>query len=166
MRTLKGKLFVLLMMISSVTFAQEFGDFDINGDGMWDQNEFNVGFENSFGEWDANQDGFLDDNEFADTSFNLADRDRNEMIDEEEWGVGADFGDNDFGTFDADRNNSLTDDEWNEGIRNSGWFDDNDMNKDRRLDQTEFNEGMFNTWDEDGNGFLDANEFERNRLFD
>lgn len=97
------------------------------------------------------------------------DTDRNDEVDPEEFNkVFANQGD--FDSWDIDEDRQLTEDEWNEGFNNyrssypyeeRGLFDDWDTDNDAYVDDNEFNEGFFGMWDEDDDGLITAEEWEK-----
>lgn len=169
MKTLSFSLFFLF---STAIFAQDFDTYDQNNDGVWDENEFAETNDDDYDLWDTDSDGLIDDDEFNETTFRTTDRDRDERINENEWNEGSErmYGDytgtNDFDDFDTNRDDAIDTDEWNEGFAdNDGWFDTYDRNRDGSLDNDEWNTGLFNDWDDDGDGFLNEEEYAVNESF-
>lgn len=95
---------ILAALAAGPVMAQGLTDWDGDGDGGLNQNEFNEGWgsiygdgESAFSTWDEDGDGMLNEDEYNAGVFNGYDRDRNGMIEEPEFGdVGDDIGDGGF----------------------------------------------------------------------
>jgi hypothetical protein len=85
------------LFAAAPAMAQEaFGDWDGNGNGVIDSNEFATGFGDNgvYDGWDANSDGSLSEDEFNDGVFGAYDRNDNDTLEEPEFGdYGDDAGD-------------------------------------------------------------------------
>jgi hypothetical protein len=95
-----------LSLLAAPALAQEFGEWDGDGDGAISGEEFNTGFgENgAFGSWDANGDGGLDETE-----------------------LGTGFGDREVGEFsdwDGNADGRVNNEEFNAGVYNNYDADD------------------------------------------
>lgn len=86
--------------------------------------------------WDQNADGSLDPQEFV-SGFGALDK---------------------FSTFDADGSVQLDQAEWDTGLGDVGEYANMDLNGDGGVDEAEFNALLFNRYDGDGSGTLDAEE--------
>lgn len=86
--------------------------------------------------WDLNADGILDPQEFVSGFGALAK----------------------FSTFDADASGLLDQAEWDSGLGVVGEYANMDLNGDGGVDEAEFNALLFNRYDGDGSGTIDAGE--------
>lgn len=142
-----------------------FADFDTDGDGNLDQDEFLTSFPNIFEDADADGDGSLSEEEFNQANFGNADADDDGLIDEDEWTAGVTgmfggyVGEDDFGTFDTNADGELSDEEFGLGFSETDWFGNYDMDDDDLLSDVEWNEGLFGDWDTNDDTFLDETEF-------
>ncbi len=87
-------------LAASPVLAQDMmGDWDGDGDGIINQEEFGTGWadNNAYSTWDEDGDGLLNEDEFNNGIYNSYDRDGSGMIEEPEFGdVGDDMGDGGF----------------------------------------------------------------------
>lgn len=164
MKTLKTTLLAFFVLGSTSIIAQDFDDFDTDKDGRWSQDEFVERSADAYDEVDVNRDGKMDADEFAESTFNVSDKDQDDFVNKEEWRSTADLygsymSTNGYLDYDTDRDDKLNRREWNESIGESGWFDTYDTNKDKFLDEKEYNEGAFNDWDVNNDGYVDEDEY-------
>lgn len=110
-----------------------------NEQGQFTQTEFNQGV---FSRWDADQDGYLSADEYATGNATW----------ETQYG-------NNFGVWDQNRDSRLDPNEYNQGMTETGIFNEWDRDRDGTINTTEFNQGTFNTWDTNRDGYLDNNEY-------
>lgn len=163
---MKTNLFILFLMITSVSFAQVYEDFDTNSDDTVDREEFNQGYGNNFSQWDRNQDGTLDDREFYETTFNRMDEDGDGMLSQNEWENGYDnlysdyVGTSDYSLYDEDGDEMISSEEFYMGMSDSDYYNTYDTNRDGSIDQTELSDTVFDTWDENGDGVIDRTEYD------
>ena len=95
---------ILTALTAAPAMAQEIGDWDGDGDGALNEEEFHEGWGNSFGEeesaystWDEDGDGSLTEDEYNAGVYNSYDDDGDGSLNEEEFGeVGDDMGDGGF----------------------------------------------------------------------
>ena len=90
---------VIAALTAAPAMAQEIGEWDGDGDGVLNQEEFNEGFGEvgAFGEWDEDGDGALSEDEYNAGVFDSYDDDDSGAIEEPEFGdVGDDMGDGGF----------------------------------------------------------------------
>lgn len=68
-----------------------FGDWDLNDDAALDATEIGQGFEttNRWSVWDTNRNNMLEENEFGEGAFGAWDTNRDSMLDENEWTAGS-----------------------------------------------------------------------------
>ena len=78
---------------SYVRDSDRYTDWDINADGLLDENEYDaIGWDSEFDTLDADNDSLLDVIEFYDGVFNELDEDENLHIDGDEWDDAGDTG--------------------------------------------------------------------------
>ncbi|GHB13679.1 EF-hand domain-containing protein [Modicisalibacter luteus] len=91
---LGGTLIAFSMLSAGSAFAQEngFSEWDSDGDGVVNYEEFDAGFDDEglYNSWDANGDNMLDEQEYGEGIYNTYDRDGSGDWSEDEYG---DFGD-------------------------------------------------------------------------
>lgn len=138
-----GTLTAMLMMLGTVSFAQErenvgnmevdeFNQYDANADQQWDRDEFNTRMTETeaFNNWDIDQDGTINEEEFNEGTRNW----QNQGVQENAAGT-------------------------TETTTNTGQFNEWDADGDGALNEDEFNEGTFNQYDVDRDGALTDDEF-------
>jgi hypothetical protein len=85
-----------VVLTATPLLAQDMGEWDADGDGLVNQEEFTTGWNDvgTYGEWDADGDGSLTEDEFNAGVFDGYDADDSGGIEEPEFGdVGDDIGD-------------------------------------------------------------------------
>lgn len=95
---------VLAALTATPALAQGMGDWDSDGDGAVNEEEFHQGWssgfeggDNAFGLWDEDDDGMLSEDEYNAGVFGSYDDDDSGVIEEPEFGdVGDDMGDGGF----------------------------------------------------------------------
>ena len=111
--------FALILAVSACS-PNRFETLDYNSDQYLGEDEVATGF---FSEWDTNDD---------------------DMLSENEWGVGVnEFGvwdNNEFGVWDDDASGFLDENEFGAGFGESGVFDEWDLDDNNRLGVNEYNE--------------------------
>lgn len=66
----------------------------------------------------------------------------------------------DFNQYDRDRNQMLTEDEFDDTMRDTYMYSDFDTNRDRRVDTDELTEGIYNRMDRNQDDRIDRDEFD------
>lgn len=168
MKFFKLSLFAFLMMFTTVGFAQEYDEFDTNNDNRIDENEFNDEYRDYFSEWDSDTDGEVNENEFYETTYNRTDKDQDGYLSENEWDEGNEnmYGDylssNNFDDYDANNDNEIDNREFKSGFENenNSFFEIYDENSDNGLDSQELTDSAFDSWDMNGNGFIESEEYD------
>ena len=97
----------------------------------------------------------------GDNDYTEWDADRNNMIDQDEWGSVYSEGDT-WNSWDGNRDGYIDNTEWDEGFGDSpnrGVYNNYDLDGDNRLDENEFRSGLFDTWDADRDGYLSEEEY-------
>ncbi|MDW5377686.1 hypothetical protein R6258_12210 [Halomonas sp. HP20-15] len=113
---------IALALGSTGAFAASFESQDANGDGKLSKDEFysSVSDIGTYSDWDLNDDGLIDDNEFGklnnDWTYGEWDANGDNYVDSGE------FYDGIFTNFDADENGNWDDGEWDDA-GNAGLFD-------------------------------------------
>ena len=166
MKTLKGTFLGICMILGSVSYAQDFDQYDTDKDGKLNQTEFTERNKAGYSTWDENRDGKLDYVELSDMAYESFDRDKNDFLDENEWneginsGVGAAFRNEDYDSFDTNADGQLDVGEWEEANNENTWFDKYDTNQDGLIDNDEWNINTFEDWDVNDDDFIDEDEFD------
>ena len=130
----------------------------------WDADRFSTSFDsnNKFDAWDLDDDGMLDENEFGTTFYSTWDANRDNMLDENEWNAGvADFGltGQSWAAWDANKDNALSSAEFNAGLKQQNYMRNWDKDNDGRINKREYTDGVFMLWDTNRDGMLDTNEY-------
>lgn len=176
MKNLRSTLFLSLLLVVSMGFAQEtaitdnpqttnFSEYDTNTDAGIDRNEFNDRYGQDYNQWDMNRDGNVDQREFNDYTFDRLDTDRDRNLSQAEWERGYDeiygdyLGDRDYERYDLDTNQNISYDEFDRSMRDTYYYSDYDTTRDRRIDSDELNEGVFNNMDRNWDGTIDETEY-------
>ncbi len=141
-----------------------FSDYDTDGDGFIDEDEFPNTYTNDLTTWDADGDGSLSSEEFYNTTFMNTDADDDDLIDEDEWNAGyagmyGNYADDDFATYDADADGYLDNDEWNTVYVDSDWYETYDADNDAMVTEDEWNTGLYTGWDTDMDGMINETEY-------
>lgn len=144
----------------------EFREYDVNSDGMYDRSEYKRSFKSEFSKMDADGNGSLNKEEFNAAIHMLADTDRNNSVSEEEWKEGNEkflserTGKNkEFSAIDTNSDNKISLEEWKKGFEQTNWFSSYDKNKDELIQEDEWDNGLFDDWDLDNDGFWNEEEF-------
>jgi hypothetical protein len=98
-----------------------------------------------FSEWDSNGDGYLDPDEYSGGFFTAWDTNGDRQLDESEWQAGYErMGQSGLSWADWDINTDgfLSEGEYRQGYDNAGWYKAWDTDSDNRLSEQEYNEGM------------------------
>lgn len=147
------------------TDEDSFKAWDSNADEKWDKHEFENGFSESklFDEWDVNKDKVFSDEELNFGIYNTWDTDDDGFINEEEYGLANtswedDLGNN-FEAWDANKDNQLDNNEFNNGIVETKLYERWDLNRDGMKDNNELNTGLYESWDDNDNGYLEFDEY-------
>jgi len=154
---------IMIMMEEETT--DSFDGFDQNADGSLDRNEFSNSFPNNFSNYDVDGDAMLNEDEFNDANFRNADTNNDGSLDQDEFNAGVAgmygnyAGEEDFGTFDTDADGTLSMDEFREGFSGTDQFGNYDTNADGTIDDSELSEGYFNDFDRNADGTIDADEY-------
>ena len=170
MKRLQILILIPLLMISGAGFAQEgFEDYDSDKDSRWNKDEFQVAYGDQYSDWDDNGDDRLTEDEFYGARFDKYDKDTDGFINKEEWNK-ADIarkysGSEDFKALDKDKDGLLDTQEWQEGLADSNWFNSFDKDENDFISKAELIVGLFNEWDNNGNGFLGKDEYKENDPF-
>jgi Ca2+-binding EF-hand superfamily protein len=142
-----------------------FSEYDRDADERWDRDEFNTSLTNSgyHEEWDADGDSYFTNNELNTGYFNEFDEDRDGLLNEEEYNElngdwEREYGNN-FQAWDMNEDSTLDSNEFNTGVEQKGIFNDWDADGDTRYSREEVNNGMFDRWDTDRDGYLNNNEY-------
>lgn len=155
--------FILLIFSAPVAMAQDFDDYDIDTDGLIDENEFNEAHDWGLPDWDQDGNEMLNDDEFNEFTYNTIDVDDDMEISRTEWEDGFEmYGDQteDFSQFDTDGDEIITSEEFINEMEDSEYFNEIDKNNDGNIDESELDEKIFDDYDENEDERLDEEEFQ------
>ncbi|QBQ54357.1 OmpA family protein [Nitrosococcus wardiae] len=143
-----------------------FNAWDRNRDKRVTPEEFQQGMaqNGTFAPWDRNRDQQLTQDEFAHSLFTVWNIDRADGLTQEEFKAGADtwFGDDyadDFDTWDLNGDEFLEPQEFTTGFAELDVWNDWDADRSGWLTKREWNEGLFELWDENQDEILTEEEF-------
>lgn len=168
MNTLKIVLSGLLMLATTVTFAQEsFDEWDKDDDYLIEREEFTEEFTDEFySAWaeDAEPRGIIEEGFFRE-SFAGLDTDNDGFLSDEEWLVGYNYFYDDYlvheelGYIDMDGDGMIDYDEYYDVTYDTEYFTDIDLDGDNYISGYELANYVFNNWDFDENGVLSRYEW-------
>ncbi|MDX5442786.1 MAG: hypothetical protein LPJ89_03285 [Hymenobacteraceae bacterium] len=133
-------------------------------DNSWDANEFNTTFasNNRYRGWDANQDNFLDENEYSRGFYDTWDVNNDNRLEENEWNIAV----NDWGLenekwqdWDTSGDGILDENEFRTRFARNDWYNKWDVDRDKRISEREYTDGIFGLWDENDDNMLEENEY-------
>lgn len=156
---------ILLLPIVSFTQTRDFTDFDKDGDGLVERNEFVEVFTKHYVDaWDQTEEGGLDDDDFYATIFAIIDQDDSDDIRADEWNTGFDLFHGDYlydnlAMYDVNDNGSIEYVEYYDALYDSDYFVSWDVDNDGYLDQYELANAVFENWDLNSNYVINRNEF-------
>lgn len=159
------------LLISSAGYSQFYKDYDTDGDGKWNKDEFNSYYSEGFKDWDKNRNNKIEPTEFYRTLFDEADLNDDGYVEDTEWNDGinnlyGDYADTaDFDRFNKDDDDKLDIKEWKEGFESTSWFKAYDKDGNGSLSNEELLEQLFSHFDENNNGFIDKDEYNDNEKF-
>lgn len=114
-----------------------------------------------FGAYDTDGTAGITSDEYRDGVFTSYDVDRNNMIDEREYGyLGRSFGERDIKEYDADGDGMLNRDEYNTYYDRSGVYRRYDANSDGLLDENEYRAGSLYSYDRNYDNEIGEDEFD------
>nr|WKN38094.1 hypothetical protein K4G66_05185 [Tunicatimonas sp. TK19036] len=135
-----------------------------------ENNQLKASFTQSeyFDEWNENGDSYISKEEFSNGFFSVLDRDQSASLSAEEWEKGkAQFFSEESTekeqsemNWDANSDNQIQLDEFKSGLEELDYFSEWDSNGDDQLAEEEIAEGSFAMWDTDGNGVVEADEYQ------
>ncbi len=144
-----------------------FADYDTNGDQKVTETELKNGLQqnNLFAAWDRDNDNTLDKTEFSASMKTIADTNRDDVVDQQEYQSFTDtFGSDkvnfmNFTTLDVNGDDTLDTTEFNGAIDRSGLFAAWDPDSDESVDYNEYATGLVSVWDKNGDGVIEVDEF-------
>lgn len=135
-----------------------------------ENNQLKASFTQSeyFDEWNENSDSYVSPDEFSQGFFSVLDQDQSSSLSPEEWEKGkAQFFSEEKSdkqqaemNWDANNDDQIQPDEFQAGLEKLNYFSEWDNNGDDQLTEEEIAEGSFAMWDTDGNGVVEADEYQ------
>ena len=152
------------------TADSDYGAWDTDADEFIDNDEFRNSFSTSpyYEQWNKDDDRSVDRNEFAQGFFQTIDTDNNGILSQAEWQAGQEayFSGDDMQeyqaltTWDQDGDQQVTPEEFKKVLGQTDYYDEWDEDGDEKLAEAEIADGVFAMWDTDGNGVIEAQEYE------
>lgn len=171
MKYLNTFTFCTALTFAGVAFAQSTQDWDSDGDGSLNRDEWSAGMDSSsaFGDWDTNASGMIEAEEFGEGMFARYDADGDGFLTSGEWddGIDATYGEDgadlDLANWDSDGDGQLSREEFGSQFETNDLFDEyrSSANFDTSaegLSQDEFNTGMFDQMDRNDDDILSEDE--------
>lgn len=163
----KLQLLLITIMIPMLYSAQirNFADFDKDGDGLIERNEFVGVYTMHYVDgWNKSDQGGLEDDDFYATIFSIIDVNDSDDIRADEWNTGYDLfhGDylyDNFAMYDVNNNGSIEYVEYYDALYDSDYFFSWDVDNDGYIDQYELANAVFENWDLNSNLVINRNEF-------
>ncbi len=164
--------FIFINSLSCTPQADEesFSDWDTNADTFLDEEEFSKAFLASDFVSDLElqeAEGFTY-GDLYDVYFHIWDFDNDDALGRQEWQSAVDtyfenydevlYGE--FDDWDLDDSDQITKNEYMEAVLDTGLFETWDMNQDAMISEEEFAQGIYEYWDTDGDGYIEAVEYE------
>ncbi|MFW5644668.1 MAG: EF-hand domain-containing protein [Bacteroidota bacterium] len=168
--TLRIVIFSLLVVSCRSHRDLSFNDFDKDGDGRIDQEEFIDTYTAYYLKWEGVENGYPDDEGFYSSLYHIWDIDKDKKLNKEEWMMGynyyyGEFIVKEYESVDADQDGFIEYEDFNDVLRDSDFFASWDRDASDYLDEEELAHGLFAVWDVDNNGYLDADEFDAFELY-
>lgn len=141
-------------------------------DGLFDGNKFSTAFTgtNYYEDWDLNDDNYLDENEFNESYYDVWDTNNDGILDENEWNEDTEaFGlkNETWANWDTDKNKQVDKNEFQAAFKNNNYYSTWDADRNNQLTEREFSDGLFSTWDDNDDGFVERDRYDTyyNRYF-
>lgn len=167
---------IILLSMLTATLActpqaeeETFSDWDTDADAYVDEEEFSEAFLASDYVSDLDLEGEgLTYGDLYDVYFHIWDFDNDDALGRQEWQSAVDtyFEDydavmyGDFDDWDLDDSDQITKNEYMEAMLDTGFFESFDQNQDAIISEDEFTRGVYEYWDTDGDGYIEAVEYE------
>jgi Ca2+-binding EF-hand superfamily protein len=148
-----------------------FQDWDRNSSGLIEEQEFVAVFDQHYyDDWNREDDKYLDDEDFYQVVFDVWNTDTDSLLSEEEWALAYSEEFNQYVAVSYDEVDANTDgfigyDEYFTIISDSEFYDQWDLNSNKRLNSKEIAYHLFHRWDDDGNDAIDTGEFDEFDLY-
>lgn len=147
------------------TKYDRYDQWDANQNSGIDDQEFEQSFTTSpyYDQWNSDDNRAVSREEFTQGFFRMIDKDGDGTLSSSEWQQGKEayFSD---ATVDTptlnDSDQTLQSAEFNELLEEVNYYDQWDENSNGSLEEPEVAQGVFAMWDTDGNGVIEANEYE------
>lgn len=128
---------------------------DLDGDGYYDMEEYSKMYSKGYNDWDIDGSGQIDPNEFFDGTYNRLDLDGDGKLTDQEWRVAYPEME---GLIPDDPTENYSREIFRERIGKTDYFNRYDLNEDGFVDSEEMNKAAFIRLDVNGDGRLDAGE--------
>ena len=145
-------------------------DFDTNADEGIDDTEFGNAFTTSpyYKQWNDNGDQEVSQSEFARGFFQVIDDNNDGVLSSQEWQQGQEayFAEIDLDQYrqisgwDQDGDQQVQPNEFEAALNELEYYREWDEDGDEQLSEPEIAQGVFAMWDTDGNGVIEAEEYE------
>ena len=147
------------------TELAEINKWDVDADQQLNQEEFDLFISDTglHGDWDVNYDGIFDDDELYTGFLYSWDIDEDGLISRDEYASGTtewelEYGDN-FNEWDANQDNFLDLEEYAVAMNQTGVFAGWDADEDGLYNKDEVDKGLFDYYDSNDNEFIDEDEY-------
>lgn len=162
-------IFLIFLVIHSCKRQSEisFSDFDKDNNKSIERDEFVEAFTSYYTkDWNNRENNYFDDENLYRSVFDIWDSDNDQLLDSNEWSNAYDnyFKDyiiNDFSVIDLNRSEYIEFHEFSRAITDSDFFKLWDTDENSFLSQEELAIGVFSKWDQNKNGEINSEEFDR-----
>ena len=169
---MKKLLTFLLILFVAPALADDFDDWDADGDGKLEKHEFKKMFvENYFDPMKGESTIGIISEDYFQSMYTGLDTDQDHELSDEEWMVGYNyFFENyivyeDVDMIDMNEDGSVEYEEFYDAIYDTAYFTDIDMDSDNYISEHELAEYVFKNWDSNNSGIMSKSEFDRFKTY-
>jgi hypothetical protein len=168
------QLFIFLLSVTLMACGTEdyraYADWDVNDDNFIDEEEFVDAFIASdyVADWDMDGDDMITYGELYGVYYHIWDVDDDNALSQSEWSNAVNtylteynetiYGD--FNDWDINQDEIITKNEYMEAVLDTDFFNSWDLDSDATISEEEFARGVYEYWDTDGDGMIEAVEYE------